>query len=78
MDLETVIQSEISQKEKSKSHILNIYGESRKMVQINLFVNRNRLTDVENKYTDIKGEGGGGMKWGIGIDTYMLLILCIK
>ena len=42
MDLETVIQSEISQKEKSKSHILNIYGESRKMVQINLFVNRNR------------------------------------
>ena len=37
MDLETVIQSEISQKEKSKSHILNIYGESRKMVQMNLF-----------------------------------------
>ena len=37
MDLETVTQSEISQKEKNKCHILNIYVESRKMVQINLF-----------------------------------------
>ena len=37
MDRETVIQSEISQREKNKYHILNIYVESKKMAQINLF-----------------------------------------
>ena len=38
MDLETVIQSEASEKEKKKYHILTyIYTESRKMVQMNLF-----------------------------------------
>ena len=39
MDLETVIQSEVSQKEKTKYHILThtyIYMQSRKMVLINL------------------------------------------
>ena len=36
MDLETVIQSEVSQKEKQISYI-NTYVESRKMVQMNLF-----------------------------------------
>ena len=34
IDPETVIQSEVSQKEKSKYHL---YVESRKMVQMNLF-----------------------------------------
>ena len=38
MDLESVLQSEVSQKEKNKYHILTyIYTESRKMVQMNLF-----------------------------------------
>ena len=39
---------------------------------------RNRSIDIENKYMDTKrarGEMGVG---GIGIDTYTLLILCIK
>ena len=36
MDLESVIQSEVSQKEKNKYY--HIYVESRKMVQMNLFV----------------------------------------
>ena len=34
MNLESVIQSEVSQKEKSKYHILSIYMEYRKMVQM--------------------------------------------
>ena len=44
MDLELVIQSKASQKEReSKCHILTqIYMESRKRVQINLFAGRNR------------------------------------
>ena len=37
MNLEPIIQSEVSQKEKNKYHILNIYMESRKMVLIKLF-----------------------------------------
>ena len=37
MSLEPVIQSEVSQKEKDKYHILSIYTESRKMVLKNLF-----------------------------------------
>ena len=37
MDLETVIQSEVSQKEKDKYHIILLLVESRKMVQMNLF-----------------------------------------
>ena len=39
---------------------------------------RNRDRDVENKCMDTKGEGEGGRNWEIGIDTYTLLILCIK
>ena len=37
MNLEPIIQSEVSQKEKDKYHILSIYTESRKMVLKNLF-----------------------------------------
>ena len=36
MNLEPVIQSEVSQKEKNKNVLMNIYMESRKMVMINL------------------------------------------
>ena len=37
MDLDTVIQSEVTQKEENKYHILIIYVEPRKMVQMNQF-----------------------------------------
>ena len=41
MDLESVIPSEVSQKEKNKYCILiHIYTESRKMVQMNLFAGK--------------------------------------
>ena len=29
------------------------------MIQMNLFINRNKLTDVENKFMVTKGEKGG-------------------
>ena len=38
MDLESVIQNDVSQKEKNKYRIFCIYVESRKMVQMNLFL----------------------------------------
>ena len=49
MDLEITIPSKVSQKEKDKYH-LSLYMESKKMIQTNLFPNRNRLTDIENKF----------------------------
>ena len=48
MNLEPLIQSEVSQKEKDKYHVLNIYMESIKMVLKNLFAGqqwRNRHRD---------------------------------
>ena len=44
-----------------------------------LFAKQNRDTDAQNKCMDMKGERReGGMNWEIGIDTYILLTLCIK
>ena len=75
MDLETVIQSEGSQKEKNKYRILtHICGTSKNGTDE--LVCR---AEIENKRMDRKGEsggGGGGMNWDIGIDIYTLI--CIK
>ena len=56
MDLEAVIQSEVSQQEKNKYCILMFYLESRKIVQMTLFAKRNRDKDIENKCMDSNGE----------------------
>ena len=54
MDLETVIQSEVSQKEKSK--YINSYAWNlEKWYRWTGLQGRNRDTDVENKHTDTKG-----------------------
>ena len=53
MDLETLIQSELSQKEKNKyhinAHVWNLEKQYRYYLQ-----NRNRDTDIENKCMDTK------------------------
>ena len=49
--------------------------ESEKIGIDNLIYKAERETDVENKCMDIKGEGGGGMNWEIGIDIYTLLYI---
>ena len=46
MDLETVTQSEVSQKEKNKCRILTQYVESRKMALMSLVLGMNRDIDV--------------------------------
>ena len=56
-NLESVIQTEVSQKNKAKYIYLHIYIKSRKMVLINLFAGQNRDTDIENRLMDIVGEG---------------------
>ena len=70
MQLETVIQSEVSQKEKNKYHILtHICG-----IQKNGIDDLICKTEVENKCMDTKGERGDVKNWEIGIDIYTLLI----
>ena len=61
MNLEPVIQTEVSQKEKNK--YWNIYMEFRKMVLMNL---------VENRVADTVGKGEGGMNWESGTDIYTI------
>ena len=43
----------------------HFYVESKKLIQMNLSENRNRLTDTENKLMITKGEGGDKLGvWG--------------
>ena len=82
MNLEPVIQSEVSQIEKNK-YILT------KQIYINACIwnlekwywwtylrGRNGGTDVENGLVYTMGEGEGGIKWESSINTYTLP--CVK
>ena len=80
MNLETVIQSEVSQKEKNK-YINACMWNLEKWYRWTSLQGRNRDTDVENKHMDTeggkgRGSGGGVMNWVIGIGMYTLM--CIK
>ena len=75
MDLETVIQREVSQKEKEISYISAYMCNLEKWYRRSYFQSRNRDTDVENRHMDAKREGRGGMNWEIGIDIYALLYM---
>ena len=57
MDLEMIILSEVSQ---VKANIIwyLLYVISEKKIQMNLFKNKNRPTDTENKLMVTKEEGG--------------------
>ena len=75
MDLETVIQSEASQKEKNKyhmsTHICGIQknGTDEPVCKAGIETQTQRTPRAENG-------GAGGMNWEIGIDTYTLI--CTK
>ena len=60
MDLEIIILSEVSQKEKDRYHIYHLYVESEIWHKWTYWQNRNRLIDLENKFMVTKGERGGG------------------
>ena len=72
MDVESVMQIVISQKEKNITY-LSRYVESRKMVLMRLFATGIKTQDVENEYVDM---GCGGMNWEIKTDVCALP--CIK
>ena len=56
MNLEPIIQSEVSQKEKDKYHILRHIMESRKMVWRVYLQGSSEETDIENKLMDMGRE----------------------
>ena len=77
IDLETIIQSEVSQKEK-KQVLCNTacMWNLEKWYRSTCLQSRNRDTGIENKFMDTKGERESGVNWEIGIDIYTLL--CVK
>ena len=82
MDIETVIQSEVSQKEKNKYHILmHVCGIQKngtdELVCKAEIETQMQRTNVWTPSGESRGwGGGGGMNWEIGIDIYALI--CIK
>ena len=80
MELETVIQSEVSQKEKNKYHILtHIYGIQKNgtdepvcKAEVETQMQRTNVWTPRGE----SGRWGGVMNWEIGIDIYTLI--CIK
>ena len=64
MNLEPVIQSKISQKEKSKYCIINTnMGNLEKWYWWTYLEGRNRDADIENRLVDTAGEREGGRNW---------------
>ena len=76
MDLESVIQSEASQKERKKKQISYIYvyiWNLEKWYRWIYLQGRKRDVDVENSFVDTEGKGEGGSNWESSIDIYTLL-----
>ena len=67
MQLESLILSEVGQKEKDKYHMISLIHEIYNMAEMNLSQNSNRLSDLENKLL-VGCQGGGGRQWdGLGV-----------
>ena len=75
INLEPIIQSEVSQKEKDKYHILtHIYMEPRKMVPMNLLARQEwRNRHREHSYGHWERGGGGEMYGESNIETYITI-----
>ena len=69
MDLETVIQSEVCQKERNKYIISRICGIQKNSTD-ELICKAEIETHVGNKRTDTKDGSGGGMNWELGYVHY--------
>ena len=82
MDLEIVIQSEVSQKEKNKYRILTHVcgtqknGTDEPVCRAEIETQMQRTNVWTPRGESGGGDGGGGMNWEIGIDIYTLI--CIK
>ena len=72
MNLESIIQSEVSQKEKHKYYI-QMHIESRKMVLKNLFTGK-QWRNRHREWTYVQGRGGEGEMYGkSNMETYIVI-----
>ena len=79
MDLETVIYSEVSQKQKNRYHILTHLCGTQNYGRDDLVCREAIETQMSRTNVWIQRRAGeGGMNWEIGIDLYTPLILYIK
>ena len=81
MNLETIIQTEASQKEKNQVSYIHTYMlnlQKQKWYRWSYLQSRNRDTDRENKCLATKKERGGGMNWETWIDMYTHIGTLIK
>ena len=75
---QSVIQSEVSQKEKNKHRILmHVCGIQKNGIDDPICKAEVEAQTQRTNVWILRGEGGGKI-WEIGIDTCILLILCIK
>ena len=65
VELETLILSEISQKEKDKYRMISLISGIYYMAQVNLSTEK-KIMDLENKLVAAKGEGEG-VGWSLGL-----------
>ena len=72
VDLESVTQTEVSQKEKKILYINAYTWNLEKWYRWSYLLVRNRDADVENECVDIRREEEGGMNWETEIDIYTL------
>ena len=74
MELETLILSEVSQKEKDKRHMISLMSGIEYMAQRKLSTGK-RLMDLENGLEVAKGGRGSGMDGEFGVNRCRLLPL---
>ena len=73
MNLEPIIQSEVSQKEKRQILYINVYIWNLGWWYQWSYIQGNKGdTDVKNRLLDSVGEGKGGMIWENSIETWTL------
>ena len=76
MQLEILILSEVSQKEKDKYHTISLTYGIQSMAQMVLSLQQKQIKDMENRLVFARGEGGGrGMDGEIGVSKCKLLHL---
>jgi len=60
IDLETVLQSEVNQKERNRYHVVSLVCGSTKMIQMNLFAKQKQSHRCRKQTYDYQGGSGVG------------------
>ena len=68
MELETLILSEVSQKEKDKYHVISLISGIQYMAQMDLSTEK-KVMDLEKRLIIANDGGGNGMDWEFGVST---------